>query len=400
MKKIYDVAIIGGGAVGAATAMELRIENGLNTILLEAENGLAPHQTGHNSGVIHSGLYYKPGSLKAKNCIIGRELMYKFCSEFGIKHERCGKIVTAVSGNELEYLEKLYNRGVENGLKGLRKLSRDELREFEPHAEGKAAILVPDTGIVNYRQVTETYGRLILEAGGEIRTGRRFVSLAKENNNLVLETNGDEIRAKFLINCGGLHSDQIARACGVEPGVMIVPFRGEYYRIKKEKEYLVRNLIYPVPDPKYPFLGVHFTRMALGGVEAGPNALLALKREGYAHSDISITDMLEYAGFAGFWKMAFQHYMTGIKEYYRSFSKAAFVRSLQKLVPEITEADIERGGSGVRAQALDREGKLVDDFRIAEADKMIHILNAPSPAATASISIGKTIAGMAVKRIL
>jgi L-2-hydroxyglutarate oxidase len=400
MKKIYDIAIIGGGAVGAATAMELQIENGLNTILLEAENGLAPHQTGHNSGVIHSGLYYKPGSLKAKNCIIGRELMYKFCSEFGIKHDRCGKIVTAVFGNELEYLEKLYNRGVENGLKGLRKLSRDELREFEPHAEGKAAILVPDTGIVNYRQVTETYGCLILEAGGEIRTGRRFVSLAKENNNLVLETNGDEIRAKFLINCGGLHSDQIARACGVEPGVIIVPFRGEYYRIKKEKEYLVRNLIYPAPDPRYPFLGVHFTRMALGGVEAGPNALLALKREGYAHSDISITDMLEYAGFAGFWKMAFQHYMTGIKEYYRSFSKAAFVRSLQKLVPEITEADIERGGSGVRAQALDREGKLVDDFRIAEADKMIHILNAPSPAATASISIGKTIAGMAVKRIL
>jgi len=398
MKKVYDVAVIGGGAVGAATAMELQMSGNYSVVVIEAEKDLAAHQTGHNSGVIHSGLYYKPGSLKALNCISGREMMYSFCKEYGIPHSRCGKVVVAVNQNETEYLDKLYKRGIENGLQGLKKLSKDELKEYEPHVTGVEGILVPDTGIVAYKLVTEMYGKLIMEYGGEIFTNSRFIGLEKKDGLLNLETNREVIKSRFLINCAGLHSDHVAKACGVEPGVMIVPFRGEYYQLRKEKEYLVKNLIYPVPDPKYPFLGVHFTRMALGGVEAGPNALLALKREGYKHTDISITDLVEYAGYPGFWKMGLQHYMTGVKEYYRSFSKAAFVRSLQKLVPEIKEEDIERGGSGVRAQALDKDGKLIDDFRIVEADKMIHILNAPSPAATASISIGKTIAQKVMQR--
>lgn len=398
MKRIYDVAVIGGGAVGAATAMELQLSGNYDVVIIEAENELAAHQTGNNSGVINSGLYYKPGSLKAQNCIIGRELMYEFCKEYGVKYDRCGKIVVAANPAEMEYLDKLYNRGIENGLKGIKKLANEELTEYEPHVNGVGGIHIPDTGIVDYKGVTETYGKLLLEYGGDIFTGNRFVSLEKENGCLALETNKEIIKARFLINCGGLHSDRIAKACGVEPGVIIVPFRGEYYKLIKEKEYLVRNLIYPVPDPKYPFLGVHFTRMVLGGVEAGPNALLAMKREGYTHADISLTDMLEYALYPGFWKMAMQHYMTGFKEYYRSFSKAAFTRSLQKLVPEIKEEDIVPGGAGVRAQALDRNGKLVDDFCMVEADKMIHILNAPSPAATASISIGRTIAAMVEKR--
>jgi (S)-2-hydroxyglutarate dehydrogenase len=398
MKKVYDIAIIGGGIVGAASAMELQMSGKYSVIVLETENELAAHQTGNNSGVIHSGLYYKPGSLKAKNCIAGRGLMYKFCKEYGIAHEQCGKLVVASDENEIEYLNKLYDRGIENGLIGLKKLKEEELKEYEPHVTGKAGLLVPETGIVNYKQVVETYAKLIMESGGEIRTRTKFTGLSKEDDNLVLETNQEPIRAKFLINCGGLHSDHIAKLCGVEPGVMITPFRGEYYTIKKEKQYLVNNLIYPVPDPKYPFLGVHFTRMIKGGVEAGPNALLALKREGYSHTDISIPDLLEMAAYPGFWKMAMQHYMTGIKEYYRSFSKQAFVNSLRKLVPEINAEDIEHGGAGVRAQALDRNGRLLDDFCIVEAAKMVHILNAPSPAATASISIGGTIAGLVQKR--
>lgn len=390
--RIYNAAIIGGGIVGTATAMALQ-ENGIrNVIVLEAENKLAAHQTGNNSGVIHSGLYYKPGSLKAKNCVEGRELMYSFCEQHGIKHERCGKLVVALNQEEIAQLQKLEERGNANGLDGIKKLNKEELKEYEPHVNGLEGLFIPQTGIVDYNQVTEAYAKIILANGGEVKTNSKFLGLSKENSPLILETNSGEYKTKFLVNCAGLHSDQVAKICGVNPGLQIIPFRGEYYKLKKEKEHLVKNLIYPVPDIRFPFLGVHFTRMIKGGVEAGPNAVLAFKREGYSHKDFSATDILEMAVYPGFWKMAAMYYKMGIGEFYRSFNKNAFVKALQKLIPEIEHDDLIQGGAGVRAQAVDPNGNLVDDFRIVEAEKMIHVLNAPSPAATASISIGRTIA--------
>lgn len=395
--KIYDAAIIGGGIVGTATAMALQ-ENGIrNVIVLEAENKLAAHQTGNNSGVIHSGLYYKPGSLKAKNCVEGRELMYKFCERHNIQLERCGKLVVAVNDEEISQLQKLEERGTANGLTGIKKLNKEELKEHEPHVNGLEGLFVSQTGIVDYNQVTEAYAKIVLEKGGDVKTNSKFLGLSKENNLLILETNSGEYKTKFLVNCAGLHSDQIAKLCRVNPGLQIIPFRGEYYKLKEEKEHLVKNLIYPVPDIRFPFLGVHFTRMIKGGVEAGPNAVLAFKREGYSHKDFSATDILEMAAYSGFWKMASKYYKMGIGEFYRSFNKNAFVKALQKLIPEIEHDDLIQGGAGVRAQAVDPNGNLVDDFRIVEAEKMIHVLNAPSPAATASISIGRTIAGLVKK---
>ncbi len=395
--QIYDIAIIGGGIVGTATALSLQKKRNNRIVILESEDHLAAHQTGNNSGVIHSGLYYKPGSLKARNCTTGREMMYRFCEENGIKHDKCGKLVVATIKNEIASLDELERRGKENGLKEIKRLSKEELKEYEPHVNGIEGLFVGETGIVDYKDVVDAYSRLIKEKSGEIKTISRFLNLKKDKENLILETESGEIRAKFLVNCGGLQSDRIAKLCGVEPGLQIVPFRGEYYRIKKEKEHLVNNLIYPVPDPKFPFLGVHFTRMIKGGVEAGPNAVLAFKREGYKHSDISIPDILGMITYTGFWKMAAKHYKMGFHEFHRSFSKDAFVKALQKLIPEIEYDDIYREGAGVRAQALEPDGKLVDDFRIIEAEKMIHVLNAPSPAATASLSIGLTISELIVK---
>ncbi|MCL5030175.1 MAG: L-2-hydroxyglutarate oxidase [Bacteroidetes bacterium] len=397
--KVFDVAIIGGGIVGTSTALNLLKLKKLSLVVLEAEDKLAAHQTGNNSGVIHSGLYYKPGSLKAINCVTGREMMYKFCEENNIRHEHCGKIVVATNKNEIPALEELERRGKANDLKGMKRLSKEEIKEYEPHASGIDGLLVPETGIVDYTQVTETYGKIINQSGGEIKTKSKFISFKKDGTDLILETTGGEVRAKFLVNCGGLQSDRVARVCGVDPKLQIVPFRGEYYKLKKEKEYLVKNLIYPVPDPNFPFLGVHFTRMIEGGIEAGPNAVLAFKREGYTHQDFSIRDVSQMFFYSGFWKMASKYYKMGMGEFYRSFSKAAFVKALQKLIPEISSDDIEPAGAGVRAQALESNGKLVDDFRIVEADKMIHVLNAPSPAATASLSIGKTIAEKIVNRL-
>ncbi len=398
-QKIYDVVIIGGGIVGTATAMALQ-EIGIRSVLvLEAENKLAAHQTGNNSGVIHSGLYYKPGSLKAKNCVEGREQIYKFCEQHNIKHDRCGKIVVAVKQEEVQKLQNLEERGIANGLTGIKRLSSEELKEYEPHVKGLAGLFIAETGIVDYNQVTETYAKIILENGGEVKTNSKFLALLKDNGALVISTFAGEHRAKFLVNCAGLYSDRVAKICGVNPGLQIIPFRGEYYKLKKEKEYLVNNLIYPVPDPQFPFLGVHFTRMIKGGVEAGPNAVLAFKREGYSHKDFSTTDILEMAAYSGFWKMAAKYYKMGFGEFYRSFSKNAFVKALQKLIPEIEHNDLTQGGAGVRAQAVDPNGNLVDDFRIIEAEKMIHVLNAPSPAATASISIGRTIAGKVKRNI-
>jgi len=397
--KNSDVIIIGGGIVGMATAMLFLQAGKYSVIVIEAENKLAAHQTGNNSGVIHSGLYYKPGSLKAKNCVAGRERMYRFCKENDIHYEQCGKVVAATNESEIPRLRMLEERGIANGLKGLKRLRGDEIKDFEPHAAGIAGLYVPETGIVDYKTVTEKYSEIFKKSGGGVKTGCRFVSLKKDGSGLIAETTGGEFSCRMLVNCGGLYSDRIAKLCGVEPGLQIIPFRGEYYKLKKKKEYLVKNLIYPVPDPGFPFLGVHFTRMMKGGVEAGPNAVLALKREGYSRSDFALKDILEMSVFPGFWKMAAKHYKMGFKEYYRSFSKASFVHSLQKLIPEITADDIEAGGAGVRAQALEKDGRLTDDFRIIEAEKMIHVLNAPSPAATASLSIGDKISQLIISRL-
>ena len=388
----FDIIVIGGGIIGTATALSLQKKSKLNILVIEAENELAHHQTGNNSGVIHSGLYYKPGSLKAKNCSEGRELLYRFCETNNIPFKKCGKIVLATSESELDALEQLYKRGIANGLTGIKKLGSDEIKNYEPYANGIAGLFVPQTGIVDYTKVTEKYAQLFLENGGGMETNCTFLSLKKSNGKIVVITSKKEFETKILVNCGGLHCDRIAKLCGVNPGLQIIPFRGEYYKLKKEKEYLVNNLIYPVPDPRFPFLGVHFTRMMKGGVEAGPNAVLAFKREGYTKKDFSFADMSQMITYSGFWKMASKYYGMGFGEFYRSFSKKAFVKALQKLVPEIQEDDIEPGGAGVRAQALEPDGKFVDDFRILETDKMVHVLNAPSPAATASLSIGKKIA--------
>lgn len=392
---VYDVAIIGGGIVGLATALALTSQRSLGLIVLEAEDRLAAHQTGHNSGVIHSGLYYKPGSLKARNCVTGREALYRFCQEHQIAHERCGKIVVATQPEELPRLNSLEERGRANGLKGLRRLGPEEIKEYEPHVTGLAGLLVPETGIVDYRQVTETYARLVRQAGGAIQTQARFLAYHSQPNELRLETTEGEVRCRYLINCGGLQSDRVARLCGVEPGLQIVPFRGEYYELVPERQFLVKNLIYPVPDPQFPFLGVHFTRMIHGGVEAGPNAVLAFNREGYQRSSFSPGDSWEIATYNGFWRLAGKHWRMSLGEFHRSYSKQAFVKALQRLLPELKMEDVHPAGAGVRAQALEPSGALVDDFRIVEAKRMIHVLNAPSPAATASLSIGQTIAQMA-----
>jgi (S)-2-hydroxyglutarate dehydrogenase len=393
----YDIAIIGGGIVGLATAMALSKQNHPRLIVLEAENKLAAHQTGNNSGVIHSGIYYKPGSLKARNCVEGRLAMYEFCAEHDILVENCGKVIVATQQEELPALDRLYERGIANGLTGLRKLSPGEILEYEPHATGIAGLRVEQTGIVDYIGVCQAYAKIIQEADGTIQTGSRVTAFRKDGPEFILSTPKGDIQAKNLINCAGLQSDRVARLCGVDPQLQIVPFRGEYYEIVPEKHYLVKNLIYPVPDPRFPFLGVHFTRMVKGGIEAGPNAVLAFKREGYKMTSISIGDLIGYAFYGGFWRMGFKYWRMGADEFYRSISKKAFVKALQRLLPELQEDDIHRSGAGVRAQALDPKGNLLDDFAIREAEHQIHVLNAPSPAATASISIGKSIAQMAEK---
>lgn len=395
--ELYDFVIIGGGIIGTATAMALQKDSGYKILIIEAEDKLAAHQTGNNSGVIHSGLYYKPGSLKAKNCAKGRELMYQFCEENDILYEKCGKIVVAVNESELEPLNMLYERGIANGLEGLKKLNAGELKEYEPNVSGTAGLLVPQTGIVDYKKVTQVYAAKVKDKNGEIKLNCKFLSVKKSGKELIISTNIGELKTKFLVNCGGLYSDRIAKICGVDPGLVIIPFRGEYYELKSDKKHLVKNLIYPVPDPNFPFLGVHFTRMIDGGVEAGPNAVLAFKREGYSHKDFSIKDVSEMITYIGFWRMVLKYYKMGFGEFHRSLNKTAFVKALKKLVPEIDADSIERGGAGVRAQALEPSGKLVDDFRIVETEKMVHVLNAPSPAATASISIGIKIAQMAKK---
>jgi len=388
----FDVAIIGGGIVGMATAMALAARSRVSLVVLEAEGRLAPHQTGNNSGVIHSGLYYRPGSEKARTCVAGREALYRFCAERGIAHERCGKLVVATAPEELPRLEELEHRGGANGLEGLRRLGPAELREVEPHVAGIAGLLVPQTGIVDYVAVTNAYADEVRSRGGEVALRARLRRVRREDGALALDTAAGTFRARHLVNCAGLQCDRVARLCGARVGVRIVPFRGEYYELAERRRSLVRNLIYPVPDPRFPFLGVHFTRRVTGGVEAGPNAVLALKREGYGKTSFSARDALATLSYPGFWRLATRYWRMGSGEMWRSWHKAAFVRALQRLLPELRAADLAPGGAGVRAQALGRDGALLDDFAILEQDGMIHVLNAPSPAATASIAIGRRIA--------
>lgn len=390
---LYDVVVIGGGIVGSATALQILKKKNVKLLLIETEKDFALHQTGNNSGVIHSGLYYKPDSLKAKNCALGRELMYNFCAENNISHERCGKLVVATDECEIPKLDELERRGQLNGLKNILRLNKDELKNYEPHINGIEGLFVHETGIVNYKLVTDAMIKLIQSLGGEIKLETKFLSCKKHNGRLIIRTTGNDFETKFLINCAGLYSDRVAKNCGVEPSVKIIPFRGEYYTIKSEKNFLVKNLIYPVPDPRFPFLGVHFTRMIEGGIEAGPNAVLAFKREGYSFFNFSLKDFSETIFYPGFWKMAGKYWKMGSEEMKRSLSKKLFTRSLQKLIPEIHEDDLQVGGAGVRAQAVEKNGNLIDDFVFVEAENMIHTLNAPSPAATASLSIGLTIAG-------
>ena len=391
----YDFCVAGGGIVGLSTAMHLLQQRpGAGVIVLEKEAEAGQHQTGNNSGVIHSGLYYKPGSSKAKTCVEGRTRMVEFCREHKIAHDVCGKIVVATEEYELPKLGELFARANANGIKGVEEIGPERLREIEPHVRGIKGLWVPTTGIVDYPGVARKYVELIRKNGGTVQTGCRVLRIVSDAAETVVSTNTGEIRAKTLINCCGLHSDRVAKLAGIKPGARIVPFRGEYYKLKPDRCGLVRNLIYPVPDPRFPFLGVHFTRMILGGVEAGPNAVLAFKREGYTRTSFNLRDTFDTLTYPGFWKLAFKYWRTGIGEIHRSISKAAFVRALQKLLPDIRAEDLEDGGAGVRAQALLPDGALVDDFKIIREGSAVHVLNAPSPAATASLSIGDQIAKM------
>jgi len=368
-------------------------------MLLEKEAKLAAHQTGNNSGVLHSGLYYKPGSAKAQCAVQGLQQMLAFCRTHGIAHEQCGKIVVATEASELPRLEQLWERGQANGLQGLRKLTPTQIKEIEPHAAGLAAIYVPQEGIVDYPAVCEKLGALIRQAGGEIRLGSRVEKMIPDTTGWTIETAGGSFRTRFIITCGGLHADRLVRAAGQQPKAKIIPFRGEYYQIKKERQSLVRHLIYPVPDPKFPFLGVHFTRLIHGGIEAGPNAVLAFAREGYKWTDINPRDLAESLCFPGLWKFLAKYPSMCGFEIRRSLSRVEFCRSLQKLVPEIREEDLEAGGAGVRAQAMLPDGRLVEDFHFEEANGILHVVNAPSPAATAALAIGSKISEIVLTRL-
>ena len=392
-----DVIIIGAGIVGLATALEYtRRFPGRRLVVVEKEDRVAAHQTGHNSGVIHSGLYYKTGSLKARNCVAGCASMKRFCQEYSIPYEECGKLVVATSPEEVPRLEQLHQRGIANGVERTHMLSRDEFREIEPHCDGICALLVPSTGIVDYKDVAEKYAELIEHAGGEIVLRAKVVGLRDDGGANVVETTAGMFRASHVINCAGLYSDAITRLAGCNTDLEIVPFRGEYYEVKPERRYLIRNPIYPVPDPRFPFLGVHFTRHVDGSVEAGPNALLAFRREGYTGSSVDLTEAVATLSYVGFWNMARKFWRKGMEEQYRAWVKSAFTRALQQMVPELTEADLIPGGSGVRAQAVDKNGNLVDDFHFIHSQRTIHVCNVPSPAATASLEIGREVVDMLV----
>jgi (S)-2-hydroxyglutarate dehydrogenase len=400
LTKNYDIIIIGAGIVGLATAYKLKQQNSkLSVCVLEKEDIIAKHQTGHNSGVIHSGIYYKPNSEKAINCKKGYDELLKFSKEYGIPYDLCGKIIVATKEKELASLENLYKRGIENGLAGIRKISKAEANEIEPHVRCVAGIWVPQTGIIDYKAVAKKYVALFEEKGGTLFLTHKVLTIKQQKQQNIIETNQGTFTAKLIVNCAGLYSDKIAALTVPNHDIKIIPFRGEYYELKKEKEYLVKNLIYPVPNPDFPFLGVHFTRIIQGGIEAGPNAVLAFRREGYSRWDINLKELFETLTFSGFQKVASKYWDEGWMEMKRSFSKKLFVQAMQELIPEIQYEDAERSGAGVRAQACDKMGGLLDDFSILESESVIHVCNAPSPAATASLAIGETIARKIIQKI-
>jgi L-2-hydroxyglutarate oxidase len=394
----HDVIIVGGGIVGLAVALEItRRFPRLRLLLLEKEDRVGRHQSGHNSGVIHSGIYYKPGSLKAKLCVAGAAAMVEFCREHGIPHSVCGKVIVATSQDELRPLEELRRRGEVNSVAGVQLIGPAELRDLEPKASGLAALVVPSTAVTDFAAVCDKYAELAVARGGSILTSAEVLNIKRGANEIVVETGRGVFSAAYFINCAGLFSDRISRMAGDEPEVMIAPFRGEYYDLVPERSSLVRALIYPVPDPRFPFLGVHFTRRMSGRVDAGPNAVLAFRREGYRRTDFNLKDLASSLAFPGFWRMSAKYWRSGLDEVHRSFSKPTFVRALQRLVPAVRDEDLRSGGSGVRAQALNRDGTLVDDFKFVQSSKMLHVLNVPSPAATASLLIGRAIVDMASK---
>ncbi|MFN5371718.1 MAG: L-2-hydroxyglutarate oxidase [Bacteroidia bacterium] len=399
MDNNFDCLIVGGGIVGLATAFNiLESKPELKVAVLEKDDRVAKHQTGNNSGVIHSGVYYKPGSLKALNCIRGYEMLLDFANKHNIPYDLCGKVIVATRTEELPLLENVYKRGIENGLTKIRKITAEEIRGYEPHCTGLAGIHVPYTGIIDYGRVAEVIGEQIALKGGRVILNAKVDAITSTDKGAEVHAAGRTYTTRLVVNCAGLFSDRIAELTEKNLDVRIVPFRGEYYELRDDKRHLVKSLIYPVPDPNFPFLGVHFTKMIGGGVEAGPNAVFAFKREGYKKSDVNLSDVWDSLSWPGFRKVAFKYWKTGLGEYYRSFSKAAFTKALQKLVPEVQENDLVPAGAGVRAQACDRTGGLLDDFKITENKIAINVLNAPSPAATSSLSIGKTVGELVLKR--
>ncbi len=394
MKNFYDIIVIGGGLVGLSSAYQLKkIYPDKRILVLEKENQVAAHQSGHNSGVIHSGIYYKPGSLKALNCISGYNNIVEFSERYDIPYEICGKLIVATDVSEISRLHDIHTRGVGNGLQGITIVEKDRIKDFEPHVSGELALWVPQTGIIDFPAVAKKLADLFQnEQGGDLMLGAKVLSIQNKDSHSVIETSVGDFEASYVVCCAGLQSDRIANFVDRANDLRIIPFKGSYYKLKAEKEYLVKNLIYPVPDPKFPFLGVHFTRMMRGGVEAGPNAVLSLSREGYKNWSFVLKDTLETFGWPGFWKIAAKYGQTGIGEIYRTLSKSAFTSALQKLIPEISENDLVEGGAGIRAQACSRKGQLVDDFDIKKIGHTIHIRNAPSPAATSCLSIGATVA--------
>jgi L-2-hydroxyglutarate oxidase len=396
----YDIIIIGGGIVGLATALKLiETRPGLKIALLEKEDGLAKHQTGNNSGVIHAGVYYRPGSLKAINCRNGYKQLIEFCDKENIKYELCGKLIVATMPEELPGLENLYERSLQNGLDKVKKITGEQINEYEPHATGLAALVVPYTGIIDFTEVCYKYAEIFTKRhGGEIFLNNKVVNIINYNGYSEVITDKNTYTTTLVVNTAGLYSDKIALLNHNKLNCRIIPFRGEYSVISKESQYLVRNLIYPVPDPNFPFLGVHFTRLIRGGIEAGPNAVWAFKREGYKKTDFNTIEFFEALAWKGFRKVMRQYWKIGLMEYYRSYNKNALARALQRLVPEIKKSDIQIGGAGVRAQACDKQGGLIDDFLIVEDSHIVNVLNAPSPAATASLSIGQTLSNQILKR--
>jgi L-2-hydroxyglutarate oxidase len=396
----YDIIVIGAGIVGLSAALKILEKNpALKLLILEKENQVAKHQTGNNSGVIHSGIYYKPGSLKATNCLNGYKMLLDFCNKNNIRYDICGKIIIATSDKEIPFMKNLYERGIQNGLTGLRILSNEQVKEIEPHVECKTAIYVPQTGIIDYREVSNKYLELILNHSASIKFNETVTGIKIKNDYCEVITDNASYQSNFIVTCAGLHSDRIAKMTHPHLQIKIIPFRGEYYKIKEEKNYLVKNLIYPVPNPEFPFLGVHFTRMINGEREAGPNAVLSFKREGYSKTSFSLNDAFETFAYPGFHKVMKKNWKVGLGEFYRSYYKSAFVKALQRLVPEIQKDDLITGGAGVRAQACSRDGGLLDDFYIVGDKRIFHVCNAPSPAATSSLSIGDYLANKVLSNL-